>query len=101
MDIETLREISLMVERLGAEGKAAFIWYLVLSKLPVLLFGTIWSVIGSIAIHKGYKLILGMLVSEQLRKAAGVSYWSDRTLSVAIRLLSEHSGSIYLGKKEA
>ena len=91
MDIEQLKLIVDTISSLGVESKSAFIWWLVVSKIPAIIFGLIWSGISIVVITKVFTIIQNTLYSERLRKAAGVSCcWDDGEFRAAEKILKEH-----------
>lgn len=94
MDIETVREVISAFQELGGDAKEAFVWYLIVAYLPSYVIGLVWTVGGLFAIHKGIALLRGLLASERLREAAGVSIlWRDHEIEKACSVLREHRKS--------
>ena len=91
MDIEQLKLIIEMVNTLGGSAKEVFVWWLVMSKGPIIVFGIIWTIVGFCAIRWGYFLIHSLLAGERLRKAAEVRIsWSESELTRAETILRKH-----------
>lgn len=79
MDVETLKQVIEAIEHLGSEAKIVFIWYLVVTNLPTLIFGTAWTVIGCFSIAKLFSIGLGFVDGVRVRDACGVSAYSWTT----------------------
>lgn len=95
MDVELVQQLTEAFSRLGGEAKGAMIWYLVLTRLPDLILGAAWTIIGGAAVFKALKLARNLIhanhASAVLRRAAGVSVcWSRSELDRACNALSEH-----------
>jgi len=91
MDIVQMKMLTEMIVQLGEESREVFIWWLVLEKVPGILFGLLWSVIGCVVLFYIYRIYLTFLVGEKLRKAANVRVlWSAAELARAEDVLKKH-----------
>jgi hypothetical protein len=91
MDIEQLKLIINTINSLGANAKEGFIWWLVVDKVPGMLFGVAWTVILAYVIKRGLDMVRGVLASSRLMESAGVTvYWSNKEINRACAILRKY-----------
>lgn len=95
MDIELVQQLIEAFSQLGGEAKEAFLWYVILTKLPSFLLGLIWTGIGGYTLvllaQTLRRLVASVSSSSKLREAANVSIcWSPKELTQACNVLREH-----------
>jgi len=93
MEIEQLRLILEQVNTLGGSAQETFIWWLLMTKIPALIFGIAWTIIAAVTLMVGLRLVRISLAGTKLMKAAGVYLiWSPSELKRAEKILEEHFG---------
>ena len=91
MDIEQLKLILEQINTLGGNAQETFIWWLVVSKVPGIIFGICWTIIGAVTLVACFKLTRIFLAGTKLMEAAGVRIcWSAAELAKAEKVLREH-----------
>jgi hypothetical protein len=95
MDLESLKQITEIINTIGATSKEAFLWWLIISNASTYIFGLIWSSIGFYTIAKLIYFIPKISKSvnnlERLSKSAGEGcYFTEKELQKACSVLEKH-----------
>ena len=95
MDIEVIKEMLTLFGQAGESATELCILWIISQYVPTIIFGMCWSGIAIWVLRTAHRLLITYLVSEKLRRAAGVSsYWSSREVTRAINCLTKNKDEI-------